>query len=61
MLSDLFAQSLIAQSLFAQSAVHAPSGTNSLSWFLVIFCTVLGLIVALNPSRRAIEIKRTKE
>jgi hypothetical protein len=52
---------LIAQSLIAQSAVQAPSGTNSLSWFILIFCTVLGLLVALNPSRRAIEIKRTKE
>jgi hypothetical protein len=49
---------ILAQS---ETAIHAPSGTHSLSWFLVIFCVVLGLLVAVNPSRRAIEIKRTKE
>ncbi len=57
MISRLLEQSL----LFGQSAVHAPSGTNSLSWFVVIFCVVLGLIAALNPTRRTTEIKRSKD
>ena len=47
--------------LLAQSAVQAPSGTNSLSWFIVIFCVILGLIIALNPAKRTTEIKKTKE
>lgn len=44
--------------LIAQST---GSGTNSLSWFVVIFCVILGLIVALNPTRRTSEIKKVKE
>ena len=35
--------------------------TNSLSWAIVIFCVILGLLVTLSPSRRTTEIKRTKE
>lgn len=50
----------MASFLIAQSAVHAPSGTNSLSWFIVIFCLILGLVVALNPIRRTTEVKKAK-
>ena len=57
MISRLLEQSL----LFGQSAVSAPSGTNSLSWFVVIFCVVVGVVVALNHTRRTSEIKRTKD
>ena len=42
-------------------SITAPSGTNSLSWFLLIFCVVLGLIATLSPYRRTTEIKRVKE
>jgi hypothetical protein len=41
--------------------IHVSTGTNSLSWLLVLFCVILGLLVALNPSRRTGEIKRSKE
>jgi len=40
---------------------QAGGQTNSASWFLVLFCVALGLIVALNPSRRTTEIKRSKD
>ncbi len=41
--------------------IHVSTGTNSVSWALLIFCVALGLIVTLNPSRRTGEIKRAKE
>jgi hypothetical protein len=41
--------------------IHVSTGTNSLSWFLVIFCVILGLLVALNPPHRTTEIKRAKD
>jgi hypothetical protein len=41
--------------------IHVSSGTNSLSWALLIFSVVLGLLVTLNPSRRTTEIKRVKD
>lgn len=41
--------------------IHVSSGTNSLSWFLVLFCVILGVVVALNPPHRTTEIKRVKE
>lgn len=34
------------------------SATYSASWALVLFCVILGLIVALNPPRRTTEIKK---
>jgi hypothetical protein len=37
------------------------SATNSASWALVLFCVILGMLVALNPPRRTSEIKKTKE
>jgi hypothetical protein len=38
--------------------IHVDSGTHSASWALVLFCVILGLLVALNPPRRSTEIKR---
>jgi hypothetical protein len=34
------------------------SATYSASWALVLFCVILGLLVALNPPRRTTEIKK---
>ena len=42
-------------------SIHVSSGTYSLSWALIIFSVVLGLLVALNPARRTTEIKRAKD
>lgn len=42
--------------LLAQSG--GGGGTNSASWALVLFCVILGLLVALNPPRRTTEIKK---
>jgi hypothetical protein len=44
--------------IFAQSG---GSTTYSASWALVLFCIILGLIVALNPAKRTSEIKRHKD
>jgi hypothetical protein len=33
----------------------------SLAWAIVLFCIILGQLVALNPSRRTREVKRPKE
>jgi hypothetical protein len=44
-------------SLLAQSG----GSSNSLSWAIVIFSVLLGLLVALSPSRRTGEIKKLKE
>lgn len=41
-------------------SIHA-SNNNSASWAVVIFCVALGLLVALGPSRRTTEIKRSKD
>lgn len=46
-------------SLLAQAG--GGSATNSASWALVLFCVILGLIVALNPARRTTEIKKSKD
>ena len=35
--------------------------TNSLSWAIVIFAVVLGLLIALRSSRRTTEFKRPKD
>ncbi|MGE3243562.1 MAG: hypothetical protein AB7G28_13900 [Pirellulales bacterium] len=39
-------------------SIHVNSGTHSASWALVLFCAILGLLVALNPPRRTSEIKK---
>jgi len=41
--------------------IHVSSGTHSASWALVLFCFILGLMVALSPVHRTSEIKRAKE
>lgn len=40
---------------------QAGGSTYSASWALVLFCVILGLLVALNPARRTSEIKRAKD
>jgi hypothetical protein len=40
---------------------QAATKSDSMSWALVLFCVILGLIVTLNPSRRTYEIKRAKD
>jgi hypothetical protein len=57
-----FASTLLSP-LLAQSAtaIGISSGTHSASWALVLFCVILGLIVALNPPRRTSEIKKPAE
>jgi hypothetical protein len=49
----------LAYSLFAQSS--GGSTTYSASWALVLFCIILGLMVALNPAKRTTEIKKHKD
>jgi hypothetical protein len=39
----------------------ADKTASPLSWAVLLFCIVLGLLVALSPSRRTTEIKRPKE
>jgi hypothetical protein len=57
---DLLSNSLVP--LVAQSATQiSVSNTNSASWALVLFCVILGLLVALNPPRRTSEIKKPHE
>jgi hypothetical protein len=43
--------------VLAQASTKSPGA----SWFLVIFCVILGLLVTLNPSRRTYEFKRSKD
>ena len=60
----IIADSLIAFSpLIAQSAGAAPAEGRSLSisWAIVLFFTILGLIVTLSPARRTYEIKKPRE
>jgi hypothetical protein len=59
--NPMFELLLAARPVEHDVTIHVSSGTNSLSWFILIFCTVLGLLIALNPSRRTTEIKRVKE
>lgn len=54
---DLLSNSLVP--ILAQSATEITvNNSNSASWALVLFCVILGLIVALNPPRRTTEIKK---
>jgi len=43
--------------LFAQ----ASSPSASVCWAIVLFCVILGLLVALRPSRRTVEFRRPKD
>lgn len=57
---NLLSNSLVP--LVAQSATQITvNNSNSASWALVLFCVILGLIVALNPARRTSEIKKPGE
>jgi hypothetical protein len=51
--------------LFAQSVtVITPGGggpSASISWAIVLFFTILGLLVTLSPPKRTYEIKKPKE
>jgi hypothetical protein len=49
---------IITNPLIAQSAGDQ---THSASWALVLFCVILGLLVALGSSRRTTEVKRHKD
>ena len=40
---------------------QASDKSNSVSWFIVLFCVILGLLVSVNPSRRTYEVKRAKD
>ncbi len=40
---------------------QAGQATNSASWALVLFCVILGMLVALNPAHRTSEIKRNRK
>ena len=51
----------IATVLLTPLVAQAGQSTNSASWALVLFCVILGLLVALSPAHRTSEIKRTKE
>jgi hypothetical protein len=44
-------------------SANGPSGPPSygVSWALMLFCAILGLIVTLTPARRSSEVKRPKE
>ena len=35
--------------------------TNSLSWAIIIFFTILGLALTLTPAKRTFEVKKDKE
>jgi hypothetical protein len=48
--------------LLAQASSGAEGGrTNSLSWAIVIFLTLLGLAISLTPAKRTYEVKKHKE
>jgi hypothetical protein len=42
---------------------NGPSGPPSygISWALMLFCAILGLMVTLSPNRRSVEIKKPKD
>jgi ABC-type sulfate transport system permease component len=51
----------IATVLLNPLVAQSGGSTYSASWALVLFCVILGLLVALNPARRTSEIKRAKD
>jgi hypothetical protein len=44
-------------SLLAQATGPSPS----VCWAIVLFCVILGLMVALRPSRRSVDFRRPKD
>jgi hypothetical protein len=53
---SLFAQSV---TVITPSSGSGPSG--SMSWGIVLFFVILGLLVTLSPPRRTYEIKKPKD
>ncbi len=54
----------LTDSMLAAILPLAQSGgppAPSLSWFIVLFMTILGLLVTLSPPRRTYEVKKPKE
>ncbi|HEY4234261.1 MAG TPA: hypothetical protein VGM76_12595 [Lacipirellulaceae bacterium] len=47
----------------SEGGVSGPSGPPAygVSWALMLFCAILGLMVTLTPIRRSIEVKRPKD
>jgi hypothetical protein len=54
---------LLARGHDHDPASNGPSGPPSygISWALMLFCAILGLMVTLTPSRRSVEIKKPKD
>jgi hypothetical protein len=54
---------LLARGHDRSEGASGPSGppTYGLSWALVLFCAILGLMVTLTPIRRTSEVKRPKD
>jgi hypothetical protein len=55
----------ILHTLILAAHSTAPTGPEekslSLSWAVVLFCVLVGLLVALSPSKRTTEIKKVDE
>jgi hypothetical protein len=54
---------LLAKGHDRSDSANGPSGPPSygMSWAIMLFCAILGLMVTLTPSRRSIEVKRPKD
>jgi hypothetical protein len=57
----MFFSLLATASALPNSFMAQSSATNSYSWGIVIFCVVVGLVVALKSSRRTTEVKRPRQ
>jgi len=47
--------------ILAAAAAEETGRTNSLSWAIIIFFTILGLALTLTPAKRTYEVKKDKE
>jgi hypothetical protein len=52
---------LLAQSLIRASLVPLLADGEAMAWGILLFCIILGLMVALMPVKRTTEIKKLKE
>lgn len=54
---------LLARGRAREEATSGPSGPPSygMSWALMLFCVILGLMVTLSPAHRTTEVKKVKE
>jgi hypothetical protein len=52
---------LIAQLLTSASLVPLFADGEAMAWGLLLFCIILGLIVALMPVKRTTDFKKPKE